>query len=156
MTGPDQSRETRQGGLAVSGPPGQPVRPRLPVRALEDLDLEVRRGEIFGLIGPRGAGKSAALGILSGQIRPTYGTVRVMGMSPPRAARHGRVGLVAGKNAGEGAERKPGWLERMGGLFRRQAPTLSAAAAWPASRTLFCLTIHLPDRMPPIASWRGS
>ncbi|HEU5078418.1 MAG TPA: ABC transporter ATP-binding protein [Opitutaceae bacterium] len=46
-------------------------------QALRGLDLEVRRGEIFGLVGPDGAGKTTTMRILAGVLRPTSGTVRV-------------------------------------------------------------------------------
>jgi lipopolysaccharide transport system ATP-binding protein len=48
-------------------------------RALEDIDLEVRRGESVGLIGENGAGKSTLLKIIAGVARPTKGTVAVRG-----------------------------------------------------------------------------
>jgi ABC-2 type transport system ATP-binding protein len=47
--------------------------------AVEDLDLTVPRGEIFGLLGHNGAGKSTAIGMMLGQVWPTSGTVRVCG-----------------------------------------------------------------------------
>ncbi|MFH1531614.1 MAG: ABC transporter ATP-binding protein [Pseudomonadota bacterium] len=46
---------------------------------LEELDVEVRRGEILGIIGPNGCGKSTLLGILSGYLRPDRGTVLLGG-----------------------------------------------------------------------------
>lgn len=49
-----------------------------PVRAVEDLDLEVRRGEIFGFLGPNGSGKSTTIRMLFDFIRPTRGTLRVL------------------------------------------------------------------------------
>jgi ABC-2 type transport system ATP-binding protein len=48
-------------------------------RAVEDLDLEVPAGEIFGLLGHNGAGKSTAIGMMLGQVWPTAGEVRVCG-----------------------------------------------------------------------------
>ena len=47
--------------------------------AVEGLDLEVARGEIFGLLGHNGAGKSTAIGMMLGQVWPTSGAVRVGG-----------------------------------------------------------------------------
>ena len=48
------------------------------VEALKSIDLYVDRGEFFGLFGPNGAGKTTMLKILTGQLRPTSGTVRVL------------------------------------------------------------------------------
>ncbi|MBC8001854.1 MAG: ABC transporter ATP-binding protein [Opitutaceae bacterium] len=47
--------------------------------AVEDLHLVVPRGEIFGLLGHNGAGKSTAIGMMLGQVWPTSGDVRIMG-----------------------------------------------------------------------------
>ena len=46
-------------------------------RALHDVDLEIRRGEIFGLLGPNGAGKTTLINIVCGIVNPTDGNVRV-------------------------------------------------------------------------------
>ena len=40
---------------------------------IENLDLEIRRGEVFGLLGPNGAGKTTTLKLLTGLIKPTSG-----------------------------------------------------------------------------------
>lgn len=49
--------------------------------ALEDLSLEIRSGEIFGLLGHNGAGKSTTLGMILGQIYPTSGEAFIRGVS---------------------------------------------------------------------------
>lgn len=68
--------------------------------ALADVDLSVRRGEIFGMIGESGAGKSTLLNLLTGDLAPTRGDVRVLGREPAalssRELRHlrRRIGVV--------------------------------------------------------------
>lgn len=52
---------------------------RNPVRALDNLNLEVRKGEIFGLLGRNGAGKTTLLRILTTLIQPSHGTAWVNG-----------------------------------------------------------------------------
>jgi ABC-2 type transport system ATP-binding protein len=47
--------------------------------AVENLDLEVKAGEIFGLLGHNGAGKSTAIGMMLGQVWPTGGEIRICG-----------------------------------------------------------------------------
>ena len=47
--------------------------------AVEDLDLEVPRGDIFGLLGHNGAGKSTAIGMMLGQVWPTRGEIKICG-----------------------------------------------------------------------------
>jgi ABC-2 type transport system ATP-binding protein len=47
--------------------------------ALQDLDLEVRRGEILGYVGPNGSGKTTTLKLLTGLLRPDRGEVTILG-----------------------------------------------------------------------------
>ena len=54
------------------------------VVAVDDLDLTVEDGEIFGFLGPNGAGKSTTIDLLLDFVRPTAGTVRVLGMDAQR------------------------------------------------------------------------
>ncbi len=50
------------------------------VIALKGVDLEVTEGDFFGLLGPNGAGKSTIIGIISGLVNKTSGTVKVFGV----------------------------------------------------------------------------
>lgn len=52
------------------------------VRALENLDLEARGGEVIGVLGPNGSGKTTLLEVLGGSLAPTAGTARVLGRAP--------------------------------------------------------------------------
>ncbi len=61
-----------------------------PVRGLERLNLEVRRGEVFGFLGPNGAGKTTTIRLLLDFIRPTGGTASVLGLDPRRHSREVR------------------------------------------------------------------
>lgn len=54
------------------------------LRALDGLDLEVRPGELLGLVGPNGAGKTTFIRVLAGLLRPNEGEVRVLGQRPGR------------------------------------------------------------------------
>ena len=68
--------------------------------AVADLDLSVRRGEIFGLLGPNGAGKSTTVGMLTTRVIPTSGTAVVNGIdvvSHPALAKQA-LGVVSQAN----------------------------------------------------------
>jgi ABC-2 type transport system ATP-binding protein len=65
-------------------------------KALHNVDLDIRRGEIFALLGPNGAGKTTLIGIICGILVPTHGKVTVDGhdiIKDYRAARS-LIGLV--------------------------------------------------------------
>ncbi len=64
--------------------------------ALKDINLEIRKGEIFALLGPNGAGKTTLIGIICGIVNPSSGTVTADGhdiIKDYRAAR-AKIGLV--------------------------------------------------------------
>jgi ABC-2 type transport system ATP-binding protein len=67
-------------------------------RGLFGLDLEVRRGEVFGFLGPNGAGKSTTLRLLLDLIRPTAGSARVLELDTIRCSLEvrRRVGFLPG------------------------------------------------------------
>ncbi|GMM94261.1 ABC transporter ATP-binding protein [Qipengyuania sp. MTN3-11] len=66
------------------------------LKALENVDLTIRRGEIFALLGPNGAGKTTLIGAVCGLVRPTSGTIRAFGHDMAREWRQARrrIGLV--------------------------------------------------------------
>ncbi|HWZ58568.1 MAG TPA: ABC transporter ATP-binding protein [Gemmatimonadaceae bacterium] len=68
---------------------------RPPVRALDELSLQVARGEVVGVAGPNGAGKSTLIAVLLGYLHPTSGAVQLDGVAPRRyIERHG-VGYLS-------------------------------------------------------------
>ena len=62
--------------------------------ALKSLDLEVRRGEIFGLLGPNGSGKTTTLKLLLGLIFPTTGQALMFGRDATDVSKNERIGYL--------------------------------------------------------------
>ena len=85
------------------------------LRAVDDVSLAIPRGEIYGLVGPSGAGKTTLIRMLSGLAVPTAGTAKLLGSSMPserraveglRPRRRGRC--PSGKDADGTAHSRPG------------------------------------------------
>lgn len=64
------------------------------VRAVADVDFEVRSGEIFGLLGPNGSGKSTTIKMILGLLVPTRGRVSVFGRPPSDVSIKNRIGYL--------------------------------------------------------------
>ena len=62
------------------------------VRAIDGLDLEIRSGEVHGLIGPNGSGKTTTLNVISGYYRPNAGQLKLNGADLPFDRPHARAG----------------------------------------------------------------
>jgi ABC-2 type transport system ATP-binding protein len=67
---------------------------RQKVRALKALDLEIRRGEVFGLLGPNGSGKTTTIKLLLGLLFPTSGDIFILGKSATDVAKNERIGYL--------------------------------------------------------------
>ena len=103
--------------------------------AVDDLSLDVPRGEIFGLLGHNGAGKSTAIGMMLGQVWPTSGDVKLCGFDVTTDRRHA--------------------LQRVGAIF--EAPVFyDYLSAW---RNLEILTSYTapasPARLREVIDWVG-
>ncbi|GIH27971.1 ABC transporter [Acrocarpospora phusangensis] len=83
-------------------------------RGLEDLDLTIQPGEVFGYLGPNGSGKTTTIRLLLDVIRPTRGRVTVLGSDPGDAAVRARVGYLPGELALAGRERAGQYLRFLG------------------------------------------
>lgn len=64
------------------------------LRAVDDIDLIIRRGEVVALLGPNGAGKSTTIDLALGLAHPSRGTARLFGGDPRAAIVAGRVGAM--------------------------------------------------------------
>ena len=69
----------------------------LGLRAVDEVSLSVQKGEIVSIIGPNGAGKTTLFNLLTGQLAPTSGEVRLRGEQINRLAPHDRAQLGMGR-----------------------------------------------------------
>ena len=93
------------------------------LRALKNINLDIRRGEIFALLGPNGAGKTTLIGIICGIVNPSEGTIRVDGhdiVEDYRAARS-LIGLVPQELTTDAFESVWNTVSFSRGLFGRAA-----------------------------------
>ena len=67
-------------------------RPR--VHAVQDLNIEIRPGEVFGLLGPNGSGKTTTIKMLLGLLYPTKGRISVFGKPPSDVSVKNRIGFL--------------------------------------------------------------
>jgi len=63
-------------------------------RAVDNVDFDVRQGEVFGFLGPNGSGKSTTVKLLLGLLYPTKGHIEVFGKSPRHVATKARIGYL--------------------------------------------------------------
>ena len=88
-------------------------------QALKDINLEIRRGEIFGLLGPNGAGKTTLISVICGIVNPTAGKIAVEGhdiITDYRASR-ALIGLVPQELTTDAFETPPATMRFSRGLF---------------------------------------
>jgi ABC-2 type transport system ATP-binding protein len=92
-------------------------------QALKNINLDIRRGEIFALLGPNGAGKTTLIGTICGIVNPTEGTVTVDGhdiITDYRGARS-MIGLVPQELTTDAFESVWGTVSFSRGLFGKRA-----------------------------------
>jgi ABC-2 type transport system ATP-binding protein len=122
---------------------------KVPVQVLHSVSFEIQRGEIFGLIGANGSGKSTVVRIMSTLLLPDSGEVRIFGLDVVRESSEVRplinrvsadpsffrnmsavenllfFGRVYGLTPGEIRQRLPGILERLGFEWERASEPMS-------------------------------
>lgn len=137
--------------------------------AVEHLDLEIRRGEIFGLLGANGSGKTTTIRMLTGLMPPTSGTATVAGIDvvrDPEAVRR-RLGYMSqryglyddltveenltfyaglyGLIGQEGRERVEALMAELDFTPRRRQLAGTLSGGWKQRLSLACATAHRPD-----------
>jgi ABC-2 type transport system ATP-binding protein len=65
-----------------------------PIRAVDGVDLALRPGSIYGLLGPNGSGKTTLIRLLAGLARPTAGEARILGTRMPSRPMLGQIGYM--------------------------------------------------------------
>jgi ABC-2 type transport system ATP-binding protein len=86
---------SQPGALAPAAVVARGVRKRFgTLDALDGLDLEIRAGEIYGLLGPNGSGKTTFIRCMAGLVRPDAGDITVLGRTPREVVSAGRVGYM--------------------------------------------------------------
>lgn len=63
-------------------------------KAVDNVDFDVYKGEVFGLLGPNGSGKSTTIKMLLGLLNPTKGRIEILGHSPKNVAIKSRIGYL--------------------------------------------------------------
>jgi ABC-2 type transport system ATP-binding protein len=137
--------------------------------AVDEATFTVGRGEVFGLLGSNGAGKSTTIRMLCGLMRPTAGTARVAGVDvaaePERVKR--RIGYMTQRFSlyddlpveqnlrffggiyglrGERLAEREAWALRMADLAGKEAQlTGSLPAGWKQRLALGCALLHRPE-----------
>ena len=88
--------------------------------ALRGVDLSVHPAEVYGFIGPNGAGKTTTMRILVDVLRPSGGTVRVLGTDPRAggADLRARIGYLPGELAMDGRSDVASWLDYQARIHR--------------------------------------
>lgn len=73
--------------------------PRTVTRAVDRIDLRIAPGEIYGLLGPNGSGKTTLMRLFAGLLKPTDGSVRVLGAMMPEKRVLAQIGYMTQASA---------------------------------------------------------
>jgi ABC-2 type transport system ATP-binding protein len=136
--------------------------------AVRSLSLTLSGGEIFGLLGPNGAGKTTTIGMIAGVLRPTAGSIHLLGLDLVASGRSvlRNIGLVPqtvslypaltaaenlrffgnlyGVTAPRLAERVPSLLEMAGLSARSREPVSNFSGGMKRRLNLACALVHEP------------
>jgi len=137
--------------------------------AVDDVDIEIRRGEVFGFLGPNGAGKTTTIRMLCGIMDPTAGEARVLGLDvrSQREALKARIGYMSqraslyadltvveqlrfyariyGLDTRTAREKVGSWIESSGLAGRDRDLVSTLSGGWRQRLALGCAVMHHPD-----------
>lgn len=112
--------------------------------AVADFDLEVKRGDVFGLLGANGAGKTTAIRMLCGTLKPTRGAVSVSGIDMVKHARRARsrIGYVTQRFTLYGELTVRENLRLQAGLYGLHRDTFAQRLDWALNRFELAESAH--------------
>ena len=141
------------------------------VVAVDDLDLDIHRGEVFGLLGPNGSGKTTTIRMLCGLLEPTSGSATVVGIDvakDPEGVRR-RIGYMSqryglyddltvdenmrfygamyGLRGARRETRVQSLLDDLGLRPRKDQMAGTLSGGWKQRLALACATAHQPDML---------
>lgn len=139
--------------------------------AVEGLDLSIARGEVFGMLGPNGSGKTTTIRMLCGLLQPSAGTARVVGfeVTTHSEAIRERIGYMSqryglyddltveenlrfyatvyGLHGRERTERLQAHLADHGLVAHRRQLAGTLSGGWKQRLALACATAHRPEML---------
>jgi len=137
--------------------------------AVDHIDLEIRRGEVFGFLGPNGAGKSTTIRMLCGIMDPSDGEAEVLGLDVRRQAEDlkSRIGYMSQRSSlyadlsvteqldfyarvyglDDATRRRKveGWIETAGLAGRERDLVSTLSGGWRQRLALGCAIMHRPE-----------
>lgn len=130
------------------------------VTALDDLNLTIHRGEVFGLLGPNGSGKSTTIKLLLNLIFPTSGDISVLGYRPDSRLMKEKIGFLPEESYLHRFLNGEETLEFYGKMFRldrrtlkRRVPELLDIVGLDAKRAS-ANCANIPRAWPGVSVWR--
>jgi drug efflux transport system ATP-binding protein len=166
---PSTYRETADGDVAVRTTGLRKVFGSLV--AVENLDLDIHRGEVFGLLGPNGSGKTTTIRMLCGLLEPSAGSATVVGIDvvqDPEGVRQ-RIGYMSqryglyddltvrenmrfygsmyGLRGAKREARVQALLDELGLRPREKQMAGTLSGGWKQRLALACATAHQPDML---------